>query len=92
MNIYISWDGSKPINYAHVPTVTRLPNVTDLGVSKLLQEFAQDLVCVDGLLRQPVVALVVLLLSSAFGARGPLQEVLLGPASHLHKSWEFLES
>ena len=54
------------------------------GVAKVegkpseLQELAQQLVGVNGLLRQPVIPLVIFRISSLVRARSPLQEVLLG--------------
>ena len=57
----------------------------------ILQRLAQDLVGINGLLGQAVVSAVVLRVAGLVGARGPLEEVLVGDAGHRQQQREGVE-
>ena len=61
------------------------------GQPGVLEHLAQDLVGVDGLLGQAVVPSVVLGIARLVGARGPLEEVLVGDAGDGQQQGEGVE-
>ena len=76
--IYISWDGSKPINYAHVPTVTRLYPMSPISESPSCCKNLPKILCVS---MDCFANLSLRLSSSSF-------PVLSEPGAHFRKySW-----